>query len=69
MKPRFGKTYRLTYYGEKSERGKEIISKDFEYLARRRNGYYFLSTDGVTDLVVKDWQFEQYLKNTIKSLQ
>ena len=69
MKPSIGQVYKLTYYGGKDDRSREIISKEFEYKCKRRSGYYFLSTDGVTDLVIREHQFEEYLANTIEELK
>ncbi len=68
MKPEIGKIYKLTYFGSKHERGRDVISLDFEYKCKRRSGYYFLSTNGVIDLVLKEYQFEEYSTNTIESL-
>ncbi len=56
-RPKIGNVYKLTYYGAKTQRGREIVSKDFKYMAKRRSGYYFLSTDGVIDLVVREDDF------------
>lgn len=63
-----GNVYKLTYYSNKSELCTEIISRYFKYMYKRRDGYYFLSTDETIDLVVKPHQLYSFMCNKVEDL-
>lgn len=68
VKPVKGEVYRLTYLGPSDARGRDIISKDFTYLAARGGRYYFHAEASGTDLLVDKYRFNTYLTNTVDML-
>jgi hypothetical protein len=67
--PIIGRVYKLTYMGKFYGHGIDIISEDFEFMCNRGpSSYYFFNNQKGIDLIIKKWQFKEYLENTKEKL-